>query len=153
MVVWLNAGMTNASHPLFRFAACRRAASAVEFAMLLPVFLIIVFGIVTFGSYLAVVHGVQQLAAEAARSSIAGLSDSERSSLAAGYVSANATSYPLIDKANLTVNAATSAASNKVFVVTVNYDASHMFIYSLPTFVTMPSPSIVRSAAIPFGGY
>jgi hypothetical protein len=28
-----------------------------------------------------------------------------------------------------------------------------MFIYSLPTFVPMPSPSIVRSAAIPFGGY
>lgn len=121
--------------------------------MLLPVFLILVFGIVTFGSYLAVVHGVQQLAAEAARSSIAGLTDSERSNLAAGYVSANADAYPLIDKTNLTVNAATSAASSKVFVVTVNYDASHMFIYSLPTFVPMPSPSIVRSAAIPFGGY
>ncbi|HEY4203585.1 MAG TPA: TadE/TadG family type IV pilus assembly protein [Xanthobacteraceae bacterium] len=145
--------MTNVCRTLRTFAACSRAASAVEFAMLLPVFLALVFGIVTFGSYLAVVHGVQQLAAEAARSSIAGLTDSERSNLAATYVSANANLYPLIDKANLTVNAATSAASNKVFVVTVNYDASHMFIYSLPTLVPMPSPSIVRSAAIPFGGY
>ncbi len=32
------------------------------------------FGIITYDSYLVVVHGVEQLAAEAARSSIAGLS-------------------------------------------------------------------------------
>jgi Flp pilus assembly protein TadG len=117
------------------------------------VFLIIVFGIVTFGSYLAVVHGVQQLAAEAARSSVAGLSDSERSNLAASYFSANVASYPLIEKNHLTINAAATAASSKVFVVSVGYDASHMFIYSLPAFVPLPSPNIVRSAAIPFGGY
>jgi hypothetical protein len=33
------------------------------------------------------------------------------------------------------------------------YDASGMFIYSLPTFVPAPSSTIVRSAAIPRGGY
>ena len=135
------------------FARCRRAASAVEFAMLAPVFLVIVFGIVTFGSYLAVVHGVQQLAAEAARTSIAGLNDTERGSLAAGYVSANAASYPLILADHLTVNAAKSAADARVFVVTVDYDASSMLIYALPTFVPMPPRRIVRSAAIPFGGF
>ena len=54
---------------------CRRGASAVEFAMLLPLFLALVFGIVVFGAYLTMVHGVQQLAAEAARSSVAGLSE------------------------------------------------------------------------------
>lgn len=138
---------------LRRFADCGRAASAVEFAILAPLFLIIVFGIVTYGSYLTVVHGVQQLAAEAARSSVAGLSDSERSSLAANYVSANIATYPLIERKYLTVNADASAASSKVFVVSVGYDASHMFIYALPTFVPLPSPNIVRSAAIPFGGY
>ncbi len=138
---------------LQRFSRCGRAASAVEFAILAPLFLLIVFGIVTFGSYLAVVHGVQQLAAEAARSSVAGLSDGERSNLAASYVSANVASYPLIEKSHLTVNAAASAASSKVFVVSVGYDASHMFIYALPAFVPLPSPNIVRSAAIPFGGY
>jgi len=138
---------------LRRFADCGRAASTVEFAILAPLFLAILFGIVTFGSFLAVVHGVQQLAAEAARSSVAGLSDSERSSLAASYVSANVASYPLIEKSHLKVDAATSAASNKVFVVSVGYDASHMFIYALPAFVPLPAPNIVRSAAIPFGGY
>ncbi|MCB1412571.1 MAG: pilus assembly protein [Xanthobacteraceae bacterium] len=145
--------MTWSIRYLAEFTACRRAASAVEFAILAPLFFAILFGIAIFGSYLAVVHGVQQLAAEAARRSVAGLTDSERGSLAADYVSANAGSYPLIDGAHLTVTAAASSADSKVFVVTVNYDASDMFIYALPAFVPMPAKTIVRSAAIPFGGY
>lgn len=133
-----------------RFRRCDRAATAVEFALLLPVFLAMLFGIVVFGSYLAVVHGVQQLAAEAARSSIAGLSETERNSIATSYVSANATTYPLINASQLSVTAATSGAN--VFVVTVNYNASGMFIFSLP-FVPAPPTTIVRSAAIPYGGF
>jgi len=135
------------------FQRARSGTSAVEFALILPVLLMLVFGIVVFGSYLAVVHGVQQLAAEAARSSVAGLSEAGRASLASGYVTANAASYPLIAPNHLTVNAATSQSDAKVFVVTVNYDASDMFIYSLPSFVPAPPRSIVRAAAIPRGGY
>lgn len=138
---------------LRRFRVARDGAIAVEFAMIAPVFLMIVFGILMYGSYLAVIHGVQQLAAEAARSSIAGLSETERSSLANAYVTGNVNAYPLIDPTHLTVNAATSSSDANVFVVTVNYDASKMFLYSLPTFVPAPSPTIVRSAAIPRGGY
>lgn len=143
--------MTWLTHQFHRFARCRNAASAVEFAILVPVFLVLVFGIIVFGSYLAMVHGVQQLAAEAARRSVAGLNDTERASLAAGYVSANAGSYPLIAADRLTVASATSGAN--VFVVTVDYDASRSFIYALPTFVPMPPSRIERSAAIPFGGF
>ncbi|MBN8969166.1 MAG: pilus assembly protein [Rhizobiales bacterium] len=135
------------------FRRARSGASAVEFALILPVLLMLVFGIVVFGSYLAVVHGVQQLAAEAARSSVAGLSEAERSSLASGYITTNVASYPLIAPSHLTVNAATSRSDANVFVVTVNYDASDMFIYSLPSFVPAPPRRIVRAAAIPRGGY
>jgi Flp pilus assembly protein TadG len=136
-----------------KFLAARDGAIAVEFAMIAPVFLMILFGIIMYGSYLSVVHGVGQLAAEAARTSVAGLSESERSTLANSYVTGNVNSYPLIDPAHVTVNAATSVSDANVFVVTVNYDASGMFIYSLPTFVPAPSSTIVRSAAIPRGGY
>jgi Flp pilus assembly protein TadG len=120
--------------------------------MLLPVFLVLVFGIVVFGSWLTVVHSVQQLAAEAARSSVAGLSESERKSLATSYITNNAGSYPLLQSSHLTVSAATSGSAASVFVVTVNYDASGMFIYALP-FVPAPPSTIVRSASIPFGGF
>lgn len=133
-----------------RFARCARAASAVEFAMLLPLFLVLVAGIVVFGAYLTMVHGVQQLAAEAARSSVAGLSEIERASLAENYVTTNAGSYPLLQPGHLTMSAATSGSG--VFVVTVNYDASDSIIFTLP-FVPAPPSVIVRSAAIPFGGF
>lgn len=135
------------------FPRCMRGASAVEFALVTPLFLAMVFGIIMFGSYLAVIHGVQQLAAEAARTSVAGLSDSERGDLARGYVTANAASYPLIAPSQVSVNAAASPADANVFVVTVNYNASGLFIYSLPAFVPVPSPAIARSAVIPRGGY
>jgi Flp pilus assembly protein TadG len=137
---------------MIKLLSCRRGASAVEFAMLLPIFLTMVFGIVVFGSYLAVVHGLQQLAAEAARSSIAGLSNSERTTLATTYVSSNIGTYPLIAPNNVSVNAATSTTDPNVFVVTVSYNASGMFLFSLP-FVPRPPSTIVRSAAIPFGGF
>src|ERR1700744_5033800 len=137
---------------MFRFVRCKRAASAVEFALLLPLFLAFVFGMVVFGAYLTMVHDVQQLAAEAARSSVAGLTDSERNSLATTDVTSNAATYPLLIAAHLSVNAAPSVNDANVYVVTVNYDASGSFIYTLP-FVPAPSSTIVRSAAIPYGGF
>lgn len=135
------------------FARCKRGASAVEFALVTPLFLAMLFGILMFGSYLAVIHGVQQLAAEAARTSVAGLTDTERGDLARSYVTANAASYPLIAPAQVSVNAAASPSDANVFVVTVNYNASGLFIYSLPAFVPVPSSAIARTAAIPRGGY
>ncbi len=153
MLVCVYTRMTSAVKILHRFCVAHSGASAVEFALVLPAFMAIIFGIVMFGSYLAVVHGVQQLAAEAARSSVAGLNENERSSLANNYVTSNVGSYPLIAPGRLTVNAATSASDANVFVVTGNYDASGMFIYTLPSFVPSPPTSVVRSAAIPRGGY
>jgi Flp pilus assembly protein TadG len=145
--------MIAALKTITQFRANLRAAAAVEFAFVAPLLLIMIFGIVVWGSYLAVVHGVQQLAAEAARSSIAGLSDSERTALAQSYVSANVGAYPLITPQRITVNAAASGTSANVFVVTVSYDASNMSIFMLPTFVPAPPQTIVRSAVIPYGGF
>jgi len=145
--------MTQARSIFRKFRHARDGATAVEFAIIAPVFLMILFGIILYGSYLSVVNGVQQLAAEAARSSVAGLSETERSTLANAYVTGNVNSYPLIKLAKLTVNAATSGSDANVFVVTVSYDASGMFIYALPSFVPAPSSTISRSAAITRGGY
>lgn len=145
--------MTRCLNVLRRFRTAQAGASAIEFALILPAFMMIIFGIVMFGSYLTMVHGVQQLAAEAARSSVAGLSEGERRTLANDYVAANAGAYPLLLPAHLKVSAGASSADANVFVVTVDYDASGMFIYSLPSFVPAPPATIVRSAAIPRGGY
>jgi Flp pilus assembly protein TadG len=135
------------------FAASVSAASAVEFALVLPLFLALIFGILTFGAHFAIVHGVQQLAAEAARVSIAGLSDSERATLAENYVADNAAFYPLLSPDHLSISAAASPSDADTFVVTVDYDASNLFVYALPHIVPMPSSHIERTAVIPRGGY
>lgn len=113
----------------------------------------LLFAMVVYGGQLAIIHSVQQLAAEAARRSVAGLTESERSSLAQTYVTQNASVYPLITPANLKVNAATSATDANTFVVTVDYDASSLFIYALPQIIPSPASRILRSAAIARGGY
>ncbi len=129
------------------------ATSAVEFALLLPFFLAMLFGIISYGAYLGMAHDVRQLAAEAARSSVAGLTAGERASLAANYVTQNVAYYGLLSPNRVTVNAAASPTDANVFVVTVSYNASNSFIYILPKFVPVPSSNIAMSAAIPYGGY
>ena len=136
-----------------RLFSDQRAASAVEFAFIAPVFLVLLFGLIAFGSYLAIVHGVQQLTAEAARASIAGLSDAERLSLAQSNITANVGSYPMLSVNRLAVQSAGTDASTGTFKVTVQYDASDMLVFSLPHIVPMPNPIIVRTAAIQRGGY
>lgn len=130
----------------------QRGTSAVEFAFVLPLFLTLLFGIVIFGSYLGTVHSVQQIAAEAARAAIAGLSDSERAALARQAVDKLAPSYFLLDIQRLAIEAAQTDAAG-TFAIRLRYDASGSFIYALTPFLPMPSPEIVRAAAIQRGGY
>jgi Flp pilus assembly protein TadG len=128
-------------------------ASAVEFAFIAPVFLVLLLGLIAFGSYLGIVHGVQQLTAEAARASIAGLTDAERLTLARDNITANVGSYPMLSAGRLVVQAAGTDASTGTFKVTVKYDASDMFIFQLPHIVPAPDPVIVRTAVIQRGGF
>ena len=137
---------------LKNYTFSRSGAAAIEFALVVPVFFVLLFGIVVFGSYLAVVHSVQQLAAEAALAAVAGMSDTERNSLALAYINSNVSSYPLLVPSSLTLNNSVTSASS-VFQITLNYDLSSSFIYQLPSFVPSPPKTIIRSAAIQRGGY
>jgi len=146
-----NAAMTWRT-PIIRFSDRERGSSAVEFAIVAPVFLLMVLGIIGYGAYLAMVHDVQQLAAEAARASVAGMSDGERAALAQSAIAAGVGSYPLIAPARLSLDAAATDAATGTFTLTLRYDAGDSFIYTLP-YIPMPSRTIVRSAAIQRGGY
>lgn len=130
----------------------REGASAIEFALVAPIFLALLFGIVGFGLQLALVHGVQQIAAESARASLAGLTDPERATIAQDSVVLNAPFYPFITPARLQVVSAVTNPATGTFLLTLRYDASDLFIYSLP-FVPPSSSTIIRSAAIQRGGY
>ena len=136
-----------------RFRSSAQGASAVEFALILPLFLMLLFGIIMFGAYFAVVHGVQQLAAEAARNAVGGLSDAERADIAAETVRRQAPSYLLLDPQRLTLAEARTDGASGTFTVQLRYDATEMVIFSLPRLLPMPPTDIIRSAAIRRGGY
>src|SRR5690606_34172903 len=72
-------------------------ATAVEFAMLFPVYLMLFLGMTGYGIYFGASHSVQQLAADAARAALAGLDTAERRRLADGFIRHNAAGYPFID--------------------------------------------------------
>ena len=59
---------------------------AVEFALLCPVLVVLLMGIVSYGSWLWLAQSMQGIASEAARASIAGVSDAEREALARAEV-------------------------------------------------------------------
>ena len=127
--------------------------SAIEFAIILPVFVAMLFAILAYGSYLSVVHGLQQLTAEAARASVGGLTDSERAAIARSNIGSNVGSYIFLTPQQLTLTSAETDPATSTFSVTVKYDASNLFVFSLPTLVPMPSPIIIRTASIQRGGY
>lgn len=151
------------STPAKRFSsastACTRArkfddsgASAVEFAVVFPLFLVITLAILAYGIYFGAAHSVQQLAANAARSSIPGLNEAERTQLTKNYVSANAGSYPLLIGSKVSVTTAPGSATPDDMVVTVKYDSSSLPIWGFKNFFPLPSPIIERVAVIRRGG-
>lgn len=133
-----------------RLVAGQGAVAAVEFSIIAPVFILLIFGIVCFGILFGTYNCVQQLAAESSRASVAGLSSTERDQLARAYVVQNATAYGLLDPAKLTV---VTSSQPTTFTVTVSYDMTNSIIYRLGRILSAVSPVISRSAAIQNGGF
>lgn len=125
-------------------------ASAVEFAIIAPVFILIVFGIIVYGVVLASYIAVQQLAAEAARASVGGLNATERTELAENYVTQNLAGYPLFDPTYLTVS--TNPQAN-TFKVTVTYDMAHNPIFRMAGGIPLPATTVTGNAVVQNGGY
>lgn len=128
-------------------------ASAIEFAIVMPVFLLLLLGIICYGLYFGAAHSTAQLAADAARASVAGLNDIERVRLAHEHVAKNASEYILITPEKISVEAAPLNTDPTQFRVAVRYDAAALPIWHLATLLPLPSTTIERTAVIKRGGY
>lgn len=128
-------------------------AAAVEFALVFPVALVFLCGLLAYGIYFGAAHSVQQLAADAARASVAGLDDAERVSIATGHVAASARNYPLLRSDRVSVTAAALAADPTQFEVRVAFDSEDLPIWVLSGLVPLPQKVIARTAVIKRGGY
>jgi Flp pilus assembly protein TadG len=123
---------------------------AVEFAFLAPVLIFILMGITGYGGYFWMSHSVQQLADDAARAAIPGMTASERATLAKAAVAHGVTDY-----AQLTPSKVSTLVvdQNGRMTVRVSYDAADSFAFVARGLAPMPSDQIQRQASVQLGGY
>lgn len=134
-------------------ASCRSGSTAIEFALLAPVLLVLAVAIISYSVYFGAAISVQQIAADAARATVRGLTETERSAIARQHVAQAAPSFMFIDPARLDVQGRSSSANADIYEVSVSYDASRLAIWAFAGLIPLPSRVIVRSAAIQRGGY
>lgn len=136
---------------LLRLCKLNSGSTAVEFAVVSPVLFLVILGILAFGYVIGIQHGVQQLASEAARASVSGLSNAERAQIARAFIDQNVEAYPLLRPARLTVEAAPGASAAS-FAVSLTYDLSDLPFYrwNIPA---LPGPLVQRRAVVLRGGY
>jgi len=134
--------------------ADNRGAAALEFAILAPVCLLFMVGMLAYGIYFGAAHSLQQLAADAARTSVAGLDPAERQSLVAGFLDRNADDYMLIGRAGLSYEIGPKPNDPDEYRVTLHYNAAKLPIWNLypPLPLPLPSPIITYVSVVRLGG-
>ncbi len=143
----------NSATQVRRAIRAETGSVAVEFAIIFPVALVFFCGLLAYGIYFGASHSVQQLAADAARASVAGLDDTERAAIAVAHVASSSSAYPLLRSNRVAVTARPLAADSSQFEVRVVFNSVDLPIWSLSGLVPLPSRLIERSAVIKRGGY
>ncbi|SFB39151.1 Flp pilus assembly protein TadG [Rhizobium sp. NFR07] len=137
--------------PFHRYTSNNSGAAAVEFALIAPLFFLTLLSLVAYGIYFSAAHSVQQLAADAARTAVAGLNETERETLVADFVNRSTMNHALIDKTRLSLQVQADPSNPNQFTVSLSYDASNLPIFNLFTYA-MPEKQIRRFATVRVGG-
>ena len=138
-------------HPR-NFGADARGTAAIEFAITGPLFLLLLFGMIAYGIYFGAAHSVQQIAADAARASVAGLDTEERRTLALRHIELNASDYVLLNREHIAVEVDDTVESANQFLVRIVYNARSLPIWNLYIPLPLPHSDIVRHSSIRVGG-
>lgn len=144
--------MTSLQRLFCRYRDEQRGSSAAEFAIIAPVFLLMLFGMLAYAIYFGAAHSVQQLAADAVRTSIAGLSATERDALVSAFITNNAGDYLLLDPTHLDYEIGDKEEDSNQYRVTVTYDASDLPIWNLQVPLPLPDHIITFTSTIRLGG-
>ena len=126
----------------------RRGAALIEMALVLPLLVTMLTGIVSYGKWLYIAHGIQQVANDAARAAIAGLDSAERAALAEKRVDTDLRRTGNFDPLNVGM---LIDDNGETLVVHVTYDADADPLMHLSV-VPVPETMIERTAAIQLGG-
>lgn len=121
-----------------------RGAVLVEAAIVLPILITLLLGIVTYAGWFMAAHSLQEVANDAARAAIAGLDAGERQALVDKTVAQSVLHAGTLKPELVTVR---TALDGNYYRVTLSYDVegSELFQNSL---VPLPSSTIEREALV-----
>ncbi len=131
----------------------RRATAVIELAIVGPVFILLVLGMIAFGLYFMYLHELQELASSAARASVSGLTQTERNSLAVQFVNQSVSESAILNSSDISVATTTSGTPATNYSVTVSYNLKDTPIPMLAQIVSIQFAGITRTSTIEFGGY
>jgi Flp pilus assembly protein TadG len=135
-----------------RLLRATSGTAVIEFAILTPVYLLMLTGMLAYGIYFGAAHALQQLAADAARTAIAGVDETERNQLVEAFLAHNAAAYMLLDPDRLEHDIGDHPADANQYVVRLSYDATQLPIWNLYPPLPLPSSTIAYGASIRRGG-
>jgi Flp pilus assembly protein TadG len=139
---------------LRRLANRSDGVAAVEFAIIMPLFIMMAFGVLVFGIYFAGLIAVTNAASEGARASVAGLSAAERQTLATNAATSAFASYaPFLKQNYMTVVTQQNPANNSQFQVSVSYDFSQFGLSGFSSWVPLPVAKPTVTVSVADAGY
>ncbi len=127
-----------------------RATSAVEFALIAPLMILLLAGTTAYGLLFSTHMSLQQLTAEAARSAVAGISALEREQIVQEHVATTLPRYFLIEADRTAVSVEVPSAGYSEIVV--RYDASTHPAYVFRGLLPLPSDQVTYRQVIRDGG-
>jgi Flp pilus assembly protein TadG len=128
----------------------REGSAAIEFALVGPLLILLMTGMVVYGGWFWLAQSVQSLASESARAAVGGMDDAERRQLASAFVAREAARGSGLAPALITTTVSSDADSVRVRIA---YDAHEHPILLLAGPLPKPPTLIERSAVIRTGGY
>jgi len=145
--------MRTTARPFGRLLTCERGIAALEFVVLAPVLLLLVFSVIIYSIYFTALLGVRQAAAEGARAAVAGLSTAERTSLATTRARQVVDTYGTMLGGGATPVITTTAQGTGGFSVRVSYNMSGSPIMRFGSFIPLPSPNVEATVTVTNGSY
>lgn len=128
----------------------RKGSAAIEFAIVGPVMILLLMGMVVYGGWFWLAQSVQTLATESARAAVGGLDAAEQERLARDFITREAQAGAGLDPAALGVSVSSDTTAIRV---QVSFDVSHHPLMAMAA-VLPPPPSVIRrTAVVRTGGY
>ncbi len=139
--------------PASRLLHCQKGIAALEFALVTPALLMLIFAIIIYSFWFSALLGVRHAAAEGARAAMAGLSSSERADLARSRAQAVIKGYGTLLASGGAPDIQAQPDGIGQFKVQVSYDMSGSPLIRYASFIPLPSTTLGATVIVTNGSY